>query len=53
MPFLPKLNMWLDEGVIELGPSHTSFSSPLLVVKKKDLEGNYTLSKPRVVTSVN
>lgn len=49
---LTQIKTWLDEGVIELAPSHTSYNSPLLVVKKKDLEGNYTLSKPRVVTDV-
>ncbi|KAL9536458.1 hypothetical protein MBANPS3_012638, partial [Mucor bainieri] len=47
-----QIQIWLDEGVIERSASHTRFNHPLLVVKKKDADGNYTMSKPRVVCDV-
>ena len=47
-----QIQVWLDEGVIERSASHTRFNHPLLVVKKKDANGNYDMSKPRVVLDV-
>ncbi|KAK4518183.1 uncharacterized protein ATC70_001534 [Mucor velutinosus] len=47
-----QIQVWLDEGVIERSASHTRFNHPLLVVKKKDSNGNYDMSKPRVVLDV-
>jgi hypothetical protein len=47
-----QIEIWLDEGVIERSASHTRFNHPLLVVKKKDADGNYSMSKPRVVCDV-
>ncbi|KAI8637097.1 hypothetical protein BD408DRAFT_67542, partial [Parasitella parasitica] len=47
-----QIQVWLDEGVITRSTSHTRFSHPLLVVKKKDADGNYSMSKPRVVCDV-
>jgi hypothetical protein len=47
-----QIQVWLDEGVIEKSASHTRFNHPLLVVKKKDADGNYDMSKPRVVLDV-
>jgi transposase InsO family protein len=47
-----QIQIWLDEGVIERSASHTRFNHPLLVVKKKDADGNYDMSKPRVVLDV-
>ncbi|KAK4511091.1 18S rRNA pseudouridine methyltransferase [Mucor velutinosus] len=47
-----QIQIWLDEGVVERSASHTRFNHPLLVVKKKDADGNYTMSKPRVVCDV-
>lgn len=38
--------------VITRSASHTRFNHPLLVVKKKDADGNYSMSKPRVVCDV-
>ncbi|KAG2189525.1 hypothetical protein INT46_009424, partial [Mucor plumbeus] len=47
-----QIQVWLDEGVITRSASHTRFNHPLLVVKKKDADGNYSMSKPRVVCDV-
>jgi len=47
-----QIQIWLDEGVVERSASHTRFNHPLLVVKKKDADGNYSMSKPRVVCDV-
>jgi transposase InsO family protein len=49
---LDQIETWLQEGVIERAPSHTSWNSPILCVKKKDSFGNYTYAKPRVVCDV-
>ncbi|CEP10406.1 hypothetical protein, partial, partial [Parasitella parasitica] len=47
-----QIKIWLDEGVIVRSASHTRFNHPLLVVKKKDADGNYSMDKPRVVCDV-
>ncbi|CEP08435.1 hypothetical protein, partial, partial [Parasitella parasitica] len=47
-----QIKTWLDEGVICRSRSHTEYNSPLLCVKKKNSEGEYTLEKPRVVCDV-
>lgn len=49
---LDQLETWLQEGVIEKAPSHTSWNSPILCVKKKDSFGVYTYATPRVVCDV-
>jgi hypothetical protein len=47
-----QIQIWLDEGVIVCSASHTRFDHPLLVVKKKDVDGDYSMSKPRVVCDI-
>ncbi|KAI9485498.1 MAG: hypothetical protein EXX96DRAFT_645442 [Benjaminiella poitrasii] len=44
-----QIDTWLAEGVIEKASSHTSYNSSLLVDKKKDSQGNYSMKKPRIV----
>ncbi|CEP17706.1 hypothetical protein [Parasitella parasitica] len=47
-----QIKIWLDEGVIVRSASHTRFNHPLLVVKQKDADGNYSIDKSRVVCDV-
>lgn len=49
---LDQIQIWKDEGVIELAQSHTGFNAPLLCVSKKDDQGVYSYKKPRVVADV-
>ncbi|CEP11599.1 hypothetical protein [Parasitella parasitica] len=47
-----QIKTWLDEGVICRAKSHVEYNSPLLCVKKKNNDGEYTFEKPRVVCDV-
>ncbi|CEP16401.1 hypothetical protein [Parasitella parasitica] len=47
-----QIKTWLDEGVICRAKSHVEYNSPLLCVKKKDNDGEYTFEKPREVCDV-
>ncbi|CAI4220374.1 unnamed protein product [Auanema sp. JU1783] len=37
-----QVQKWLNDGVIELAAPNTEWNSPILFVKKKDAQGNYT-----------
>lgn len=43
---------WERDGVIERSPSHNGWNSPLLVVAKKNSDGEYSFAKPRIVSDV-
>jgi len=43
---------WERDGVIERSPSHNGWNSPLLVVAKKNSDGEYSFDKPRIVADV-
>ncbi|KAK4512904.1 uncharacterized protein ATC70_003614 [Mucor velutinosus] len=47
-----QLMEWERDGVIERSPSHNGWNSPLLVVAKKNSNGEYSFDKPRIVADV-
>lgn len=47
-----QLAEWERDGVIERSPSHNGWNSPLLVVAKKNSDGEYSFDKPRIVADV-
>jgi transposase InsO family protein len=41
-----QVQQWLDDGVTCLAPVNTPYNNPLLMARKKDLDGNWTKHRP-------